>query len=100
MKIHGKGRPRRWVELHAAIDAYTQEIVGEVTTAANVSDGVAFSAVFSQVPRSTRTVIADGAYDGRDIREEIGRRKAKALIFPLQNMQYIEVMIPNAIKRC
>ena len=29
VKVHGKGRPRKWIKLHLAIDANTQEIVND-----------------------------------------------------------------------
>jgi len=49
VKIHGKGRPRKWIKLHVAIDERTQEIVGEISTAATVDDGKAFPKVVRQV---------------------------------------------------
>jgi hypothetical protein len=45
VKIHGKGRPRKWIKLHVAIDERTQEIVGEISTEATVDDGKAFPKV-------------------------------------------------------
>jgi len=82
VKIHGKGRPRKWIKLHVAIDANTQEIVAEVSTDASVGDGSAFPAVFGQIKHRVRTVIGDGSYDGREIRQAIQDRKGRALIPP------------------
>jgi predicted transcriptional regulator len=42
VKVHGKGRPRKWIKLHLAVDAKTQEIVAELTTASSVGDPTAF----------------------------------------------------------
>ena len=63
VKVHGKGRPRKWIKLHVAIDERTQEIVGEISTDASVDDGKAFPSVIDQVQGRPKTVIGDGAYD-------------------------------------
>ena len=49
VKVHGKGRPRKWIKLHVAIDERTQEIVGEISTEATVDDGKAFPKVARQI---------------------------------------------------
>jgi hypothetical protein len=85
VKIHGKGRPRKWIKLHVAIDERTQEIVGEISTDASVDDGKAFPKVLQQVQGSPNTVIGDGAYDDRDVRDLIRQKGGKALIPPPRN---------------
>jgi hypothetical protein len=85
VKIHGKGRPRKWIKLHIAIDAKTQEIIGEMTTESSVDDGKAFPTVMSQVSGRPRNVIGDGAYDDREVRDLIRSRGGKALIPPPSN---------------
>lgn len=85
VKIHGKGRPRKWIKLHVAIDERTQEIVGEMTTEASVDDGKAFPKVIQQVKGRPRIVIGDGAYDDRDVRGLIRKKGAKGLIPPPSN---------------
>jgi Transposase DDE domain len=85
VKIHGKGRPRKWIKLHVAIDERTQEIVGEISTEASIDDGKAFPTVMQQVQGHPRTVIGDGAYDDRDVRELIRRQGGKSLIPPPSN---------------
>ena len=82
VKIHGKGRPRKWIKLHVATDASTQEIVAEVSTESSAGDGTVFPAVFKQIKHRVREVIGDGAYDGREIRQAIRDRRGKALIPP------------------
>ena len=72
VKIHGKGRPRKWIKLHVAIDERTQEIVGEIWTDSSVDDGKAFPRVLQQVHSRPNTVIGDGAYDDRDVRDWLG----------------------------
>ena len=85
VKIHGKGRPRKWIKLHVAIDERTQEIVSEISTEASVDDGKAFPKVIQQVQGRPRTVIGDGAYDDRDVRDLIREKGGKCLIPPPSN---------------
>jgi hypothetical protein len=85
VKVHGKGRPRKWIKLHVAIDERTQEIVSEISTEASIDDGKAFPKVIQQVKGRPRTVIGDGAYDDRDVRDLIRRKGAKSLIPPPSN---------------
>jgi IS5 family transposase len=85
VKVHGKGRPRKWIKIHVAIDAKTQEIVGEITTEAAVDDGKAFADVMEQVPNRVDTILGDGAYDDKEVREIIKRRGGRALIPPPKN---------------
>ena len=84
-KIHGKGRPRKWIKLHLAVDANTQEIVGEVITGAYFADSRSVEPLLSQVPGRIKQVIADGAYDRSSCREAIQAKKAQALIPPPRN---------------
>lgn len=85
VKVHGKGRPRKWIKLHLAIDAKTQEIVAELTTDSRVGDPTAFPMLFKQANYRVKQVIADGAYDSREIRELIKRKGGRALIPPPKN---------------
>jgi hypothetical protein len=85
LKIHAKGRPRKWIKLHVGIDERTQEIVGEISTAATVDDGKGFPKVMQQVKGRPKTVIGDGAYDDRDVRNLIREKGGKGLIPPPSN---------------
>jgi len=85
VKVHGKGRPRKWIKLHVAIDEQTQEIVGEISTEATVDDGKAFPRVVQQVRGRPKTVIGDGAYDDRAVRDLIREKGGKSLIPPPRN---------------
>jgi hypothetical protein len=85
VKIHGKGRPRKWIKLHIAIDERTQEIVGEISTEATIDDGKAFPRVVQQVRGRPKLVIGDGAYDDRDVRDLIREKGGKCLIPPPSN---------------
>ena len=85
VKVHGKGRLRKWIKLHIAIDAITQEIVAELTTDSNMGDPTAFPVLFTQINHQVKEVVADRAYDSSDIRDLIKHQKAKALIPPPKN---------------
>jgi transposase len=85
VKVHGKGRPRKWIKLHLAIDAKTQEIVAELTTDATTGDPTAFPTLLAQINRGVKEVIADGAYDSGGIRDLIKQQGGKALIPPPKN---------------
>ena len=88
VKIHGRERPRKWVKLHIAIDAESQEIVSEFTTESTVADSTMTKKLLNAVPNKTKLVIADGAYDRSSSREAIRQMKAKALIPPPKNARY------------
>lgn len=85
VKIHGKERPRKWIKLHVIIDAKTQEIIGEISTESSVDDGKAFFDITSQVSFHKKTLIGDGAYDDKNIRNYIRRQKGKTLVPPPKN---------------
>lgn len=88
VKIHGRGRPRKWVKLHIAIDAETQEIVSECTTESIVADSAVTRRLLKGVPGKIKQVLADGAYDRSSSRDTIKQMKAKALIPPPKNARY------------
>ena len=85
VKIHGKGRPRKWIKLHVVIDESTQEIVGEISTAGTVDDGKVFPDLFCQMTHPIKTVIGDGSYDDQSIRDLIRRNGGKVLVPPPSN---------------
>jgi IS5 family transposase len=88
VKIHGPGRPRKWVKLHIAIDAETQEIVAECTTESTVSDSKVAKRLLDAVPGKIRSVLADGAYDKKCARDAVKKVGAKELIPPPKNARY------------
>jgi IS5 family transposase len=88
VKIHGRGRPRKWVKVHLAVDAETQEIVAEVLTEANVGDSKMVATLLDQMKNQPNQIIADGGYDKKQAREEIKQRKIRSLIPPPRNARY------------
>lgn len=85
VKIHGKQKRRKWVKVHIALDPFTQEIVAEATTTSSVKDGKVLKTLLNKVKDPLVSVIADGAYDEKEAREEIRKRGAKALVPPPRN---------------
>lgn len=88
VKMHGRGRPRKWVKVHIGIDLATQKIVAEMVTESSVGDSKMTKPLLDQVPGCVKQVIADGGYDRKEAREEIRKKKAKALIPPPKNAKY------------
>jgi len=88
VKIHGKGRPRKWIKIHVAIDAKTQEVIAELLTETSVAEGMALPFLLDQVPCSVKTVIGDGAYDWQDVRLAIRKKGARALVPPPKHAVY------------
>lgn len=85
-KIHGKGRHRKWVKLHIAIDRDTQDILANVTTASEVADITQTKNLLDEVKGDITTFLGDGGYDGA--RKELARRKIRDLIPPPRNAKY------------
>jgi hypothetical protein len=81
VKIHGKGRPRKWIKLHVAVDEQIQEIVEEISTEAMVDDRKALPQVMQQVKCRPKTVIGDGAYDAIQVIRAFGGDKAAKAIW-------------------
>ena len=88
VKIHGKGRPRKWLKIHLAVDPKTQQIVAELLTEPFVADCVVTSPLLNQVPKGVKIVIGDGAYDKRQAREAIKQKGATPLVIPPRNAKY------------
>ena len=88
VKIHGRGRPRKWVKVHIAVDAETQEIIAECTTESNVADSTVAKRLLDAVPGKIKSVLADGAYDKKSGRDAVKSVDAKELIPPPRNARY------------
>lgn len=85
VKIHGRGRRRKWVKIHLAVDPRNQEIVSEITTTSQIGDSKMTEKLMSAAGSSVRKVIADGAYDGINTRQLVRDRGAHPLIPPPRN---------------
>ena len=88
VKVHGKGCPREWIKLPVAIDERREEIVGKISTDSSVDDGKAFPRVIDQIQSRPKSVIGDGAYDDRGVRDLIRKNGGKTLLPPPSNAVY------------
>lgn len=84
-KIHGRGRPRKWMKIHVAVDETSQEIIASVLTHSNIGDSSVTNDLLEQSPNTIKVVKADGGYDRTTAREAIKKKRAKALIPPPKN---------------
>jgi Transposase DDE domain len=78
VKIHGRGRPRKWVKIHIAIDQKTQEIVAEIITESSTADCTVTDQLLNEAGNAIKKVIGDGDC----AREAIKKKKAQAMIPP------------------
>jgi hypothetical protein len=88
VKVHGRGRPRKWVKVHLAVDPDTQEIVAEVTTTSQVGDSSMTGTLLDQLKSPAQEVLADGGYDRQEARKTIKAKKGKPVIPPPKNAKY------------
>lgn len=84
-KIHGVGRPRKWLKMHIVVDERTQEVIAEELTECNVADCKMVKPLLKKSGRSIKLVKADGAYDRFSSRKAIKEQGAVALIPPPRN---------------
>lgn len=88
VKVHGRGRPRKWVKVHLAIDVETQEIVAEVVTESKIGDSKMTGFLLDQMTERPKKVLADGGYDKQEARGMITKRKIEQVIPPPRNARY------------
>jgi IS5 family transposase len=82
VRQHGYSRRRTWLKLHLAIDPETHEIQAAVVSEPGVTDAEAVPSLLEQVENPVASAGADGAYDRREVYEELERRGAEAVIPP------------------
>jgi len=88
VKVHGQGKRRRWIKVHIAVDAKTQEVVSVVSTGSNIHDGSVTETLLDQIHGKQDRVIADGAYDGKPSRDAIRKKGAEPIIPPRKDAVY------------
>jgi len=71
VKVHGRGRPRKWIKIHIAVDPATQQIVSQITTSNECGDSTMTKQLLEGSGKQVKTVIADGAYDRSKARQAI-----------------------------
>lgn len=82
VRKHGDSRRRTWLKLHLAIDPQTPEIQAAMVSDPGVTDAEAVPDLLKQVENPVTGASADGAYDRREVYEELERRGARAVIPP------------------
>ena len=85
VKIHGKSKRRKWIKVHIAVDAKTQEIIQLEVTNSHVADCSVGPKLIENCPSAAKLYLADGAYDTRSCRKAIEDKGARALIPPRRN---------------
>ena len=82
VRQHGYSKRRTWIKLHLAIDPGSREIRAAMVTEPGVTDAEAVPDLPEQEGSPLEGVEADGAYDRREVYEELRRRGARAIIPP------------------
>jgi hypothetical protein len=88
VKIHGKTKRRKWIKIHIAIDANTQEIIQLEMTEGHVADCAVGPRLIANCPSSGKLYLGDGGYDTKNCRKAIEDKGAKALIPPRKNAKW------------
>src|SRR3954447_11079575 len=73
VRQHGYSRRRTWLKLHLAIDPETHEIQAAVVSEPGVTDAEAVPSLLEQVENPIEGVGADGAFDRREVYQELER---------------------------
>ncbi len=84
-KIHGASTRRKWLKIHIAVDAKTQEIISVEATKSSITDCIVGPKLIDKCPKSMKKTLADGGYDTRKCISSIEGRGAKPLIPPRRN---------------
>jgi transposase len=82
VRIHGKGKRRKWLKLHLSVDGNTGEVVAALTTVATSGDAPQVRDLLNQIEEPIAQVSADGAYDAAHVYRDVRLRGAQAAIPP------------------
>jgi len=85
VKIHGVSKRRKWIKLHIAVDANTQEIIQLEVSHGHQADCKIGPKIIGKLPKATKTIMGDGGYDTKRCRKAIKSIGAKELIPPREN---------------
>jgi len=85
VKVHGTSKRRKWIKLHIAIDARSQEIIELEVTHGHRADCAVGPKIIEKLPKSIKTVMGDGGYDTKHCRKVIEKVGARELIPPRRN---------------
>ena len=85
MRTHGKSKRRTWRKLHLMIDPATHQIVAELLTDNGVHDSQAVKTLLNETKNDLERLYGDGAYDPREVRDELEKRNIKQVIPPRED---------------
>ena len=95
LKVYGEGewktrqygsfKRRTWRKIHLCINPDNQEIIANVLTSNNVSDGETLPDLLNQIPNGFKVVSGDGAYDTTSCYKAIYHKGASSIIPPRKN---------------
>jgi len=85
VKMHGPSKRRRWLNVHICIDPKSGDILAEKTTLHTVHGAEVVDDLLCHIPKSVKTVLGDGIYDGTRCRKKIEKYGACALVPPPKN---------------
>ncbi|KKK96481.1 hypothetical protein LCGC14_2662330, partial [marine sediment metagenome] len=71
VKIHGKSKRRKWIKVHIAVDAKTQEILQLEITDGFTADCTVGPNLIRRCPAAAELYLGDGGYDTRNCRRAI-----------------------------
>lgn len=88
VKIHGKTKRRKWIKIHIAVDASSQEIIHLEMTEGTMADCEVGPKLVANCPSSAKVYLGDGGYDTKRCRKAIRDKGARALIPPRKNASW------------
>ncbi len=68
-KVHRSRTRKAWIKLHIAVDPNSQEITAAVISNEYTADSCVLPTLVKKSPKSVKKVLADGAYDRKNVRE-------------------------------
>lgn len=75
VKVHGKTKRRKWMKIHVAVDAKSQEIIGLKITDGHTADCAVGPKLIEECPSTAELYLADGGYDTARCRNAIKQKK-------------------------
>jgi len=85
VRRYGWSKHRTWRKLHIGINGETQEIIAEELTENSKSDAEVTGDLLNEVEYQINSFTGDGAYDKKNVRKELCKRKIKEIIPPQEN---------------
>lgn len=85
VRRYGWSKHRTWRKLHIGINGVTQEIVSEELTGNDTSDDEVVEDLLNDTDAHINSFTGDGAYDKKNVREKLCKKKIKEIIPPQKN---------------